>query len=132
MKTKISLILLISIFAFGFTIEKPLDNDNPPEPKIVEHNIDDLFQLEKMDFGDEQSSFQFTVRYKGPAAHGAPGYIQVRQSIHEFYEEFYGKHPLAAILGDNRARWLMDGSMNRGSVEGSMSKNDSVEPDDGD
>ncbi|MEM7185016.1 MAG: hypothetical protein AAF466_00050 [Bacteroidota bacterium] len=129
MKTKISLILLVSIFVFGFTSEQQTIEENAIDIPVDVLNALDLSTLEALASNEADESMNIAIEWTGSAVHGLSGYNQVRMAVRLFYETNYNKSIFSQMVDNNHEVWLFL-SGDRSDVEAAMAKDDDVAVDD--
>ena len=130
MKTRILLILLASVFVFGFTSANKTETESMSTPQLNLLKVSNISELETILSNDDVVNYQIPIVWVGDAVYGEPGYHQLRITVRTYYEDNFGKGPISMIVDDNREVWIFNGSETRNSVEAAMSKDDNVDVDD--
>jgi len=133
MKTKILILFLGSIFIFGFSdksnaTKSTIDNDEIMENKCI-------YEVNLKILNESQNSFSYTIAIEWTnvaAVPGAPNYISIRNATRLYYETYFGKSVFSQFIDINHEVWLFNGTSQKTTVEGAISKDDTVETDDGD
>jgi len=133
MKTRIILLVLVSIFTLSFTttsnIETPTD---PVPPEVICITISDISDLEKLDILNDLSlPYDIEIEWIGNASWQATqNFQQIRALVRANYENHYGKSKTEVILGKDKELWSFDGTTSKSNVEATMESDPNVDVDD--
>lgn len=129
MKTRIFLIIFISVIALSFTTTESKETDRmiTPAPELL--TISNIADFECLLENDGMVSELIPIVWTGAAEYGRPYYIDVREERLDYYESNFNKFPIGQHIDNNHEVWLfLEGS--RADVEAAMSKDDEVDVDD--
>ncbi len=127
MKTKVFLLLLVTIITASFTIKPeivPIDPTTPLEE--ICFTISDISELENLNLEDDVS-YMIRIEWTGQAVYGTSGYLALREQVRNFYEDNHGKGPVSMIIDNNQERWVFNGSTGRSNVEATMQSDPNVD-----
>jgi len=133
MKTKIILLLFVSVITMSFTTPGTVENSTDPvTPEVICITISDISDLEKLKLENEMGNpFTLQIVWTGDAAWQASmNFQQIRNTVRANYENNYGKSTQETILGNNSEIWSFDGVRPKTEVEATIQSDPNVDVDD--
>ncbi|MEM7185015.1 MAG: hypothetical protein AAF466_00045 [Bacteroidota bacterium] len=129
MKTRIILILFVSVLTFSFTTVNDTATDRKITPQLNTITVSNIADLEAIFSDGEEANFFIPIEWTGDATYGRPNYMSVRQQVLDHYNTHWNKFPLSNIIDNNHEIWMFTEGL-RADVESAMSKDDNVDVDD--
>lgn len=130
MKTKIILLLFVSVITMSFNTPVTVETStNPVTPEVICITISDISDLEKLNLEDEIGNpFTLEIAWTGDAAWQASmNFQQIRNTVRASYENNYGKSTQETILSNNSELWSFDGSRPKTEVEATVQSDPNVD-----
>ena len=128
MKTKI-LLFFTAVLTVSFMSKPNVQNPDSTSEIVCLNNE----EVENLNLDDDVIPFQLGIRWINHAVYqGSMNWNQIRINTRTHYENESGKSPNHIVIDNNKEVWFFDGTVSKAAVEEEISKDGTIETDDGD